>query len=179
MNSKPHVDESRSARRRPTRNPGWKISLGGIAAATAVLVALGAGSASGSGTAVSVRENVASTSATSGRTGDGQPDFDSPKLASTEFGDDASAEPLNPFDWAARLACRLVEDIDPVPMRTDERSNCDTWPARGEASGANEGPLCDELIGSELTERDFEDVFAAAFVFGLLADELDASEIVQ
>ncbi len=178
MNSQPHVDESPSAPRRPTRIPAWKISLGGIAAATAVLVALGAGSASGSGTAVSVRENVASTSATSARTGDGQPDFDPPKPASTEF-DGGAAGTLNPFDWAARLACRLVEEIDRGAKRTAERSSCDRWPARGEASGANDGPLCDELIGSELSERDLEDVVVAAFVFGLLADELDARESVQ
>ena len=179
MNSQPHVDESPSAPTRPTRIPAWKISLGGIAAATAVLVALGEGSASGSGTPVSVRGNVASMSAASARTGDGQPDFDPPKPASTEVGGGARVEPLIPFDWAARLACRLVEDIDPGAKRTAERSSCDTWTAPGGASGADDGPFCDELIRSELSERDLEDVFAAAFVFGLLADELDARESVQ
>ncbi len=57
--------------------------------------------------------------------------------------------------------------------------DCDGCPERGEASGANDGSFCDELTGSELSERDLEIAFAAAFVFGLVADELGAGESVQ
>lgn len=195
MNSKQQVDDDPSARRRKSGIPAWKISLGGIAAATAVLVALGAGSASGDGAAASTRENVRSTSAASTRAGDGQLDVDSPKPGPTGFSDLAAAEALNPFDWAAHVACRLVEEIDPGSKRTAGGARCDRWPAQGidvndvnDAHDAHEGPGCErcerceryeELIMAELREGDLEDVVAAALVFGLLADGLEDDEISQ
>lgn len=183
MNSKPHVDDNPSARTSTSRIPSWKISLGGIAAATAVLVGLAAGSASGDGAAASTRENVRSTSAASTRTGHGHLDVDSPKPGPTGSSDLAAAEVLNPFDWAAHVACRLVEEIDPGSKRTDDFARCDRWLAQGadvhDVHDANDGPRCEELIMAELSEGDLEDVVAAALVFGLLADGLEDSEISQ
>lgn len=163
-----------SIERRTARVSGWKISLGGIAAAAAVLVALGAGSASGSETVATTREKAGSTSLAATRTGDGQPDRNRPNLASSFFGGRATGEAPTAFDWAARLACRLVADTDPGSKSTADRATCNRWPAhRHDASDANDEPGCDELMESELSEGDFEALFAAAFVFGLLADEFD------
>ena len=183
MNSKPHVDDNPSVRTSTSRIPSWKVSLGGIAAATAVLVALAAGSAAGDGAAASTRENVQSSAAASTRSGDGPLDVDSPKPGPTGSSDLAAAEVLNPFDRAAHVACRLVKEINHGSKRTDDGARCDRWPAQGadvhDVHDVHDGPRCEELIMAELSEGDLEDVVAAALVFGLLADRLEDSEISQ
>ncbi len=173
MNTKLHKhDDSRTETNLEHRNAGRWISLCGVGLATSVVVVLTSGAALGGDNDTSRPATVQSLEMASVRHGDGRTTVEPAGLSTPELESSipGRSDVLNPFDWAARLACRLVEKIDPDSEGATNSMSCDRWPTHGK--DANASPLCDDLVGTELREGDLEEVFVAAFVLGLLADEL-------